>query len=241
MRHPLARALATVGLDSTDVASRLGVDPKTVDRWFTGRVPYPRYRHELARLTGWTERDLWPDAAPREPEPAATEVRLTYAHRSAVQPDTWHRLFQSAEHAIDVITYSGLFLAEDPAVQRIFREKAACGVHIRIGLGDPEGKHVAARGADEGINDVMCARIHNALVLLRPLTRAPGIELRLHDTVLYNSIYRADYDMLINAHVYGAPAAHTPVLSLRRTDSDGMAATYLDSIERIWATARQVD
>ena len=63
MKHPLVRAVRSVGLDAADVAARLGVDPKTVQRWFGGRVPYPRYRAALVDLTGWTERDLWPDVA----------------------------------------------------------------------------------------------------------------------------------------------------------------------------------
>jgi hypothetical protein len=43
----------------------------------------------------------------------------------------------------------------------------------------------------------------------------PGVELRLHTTTLYNSIYRFDGDMLVNAHAYGSPAAQSPVLHLR--------------------------
>ncbi len=77
MRHPLARALQGIGLDMTDVASRLEVDPKTVARWIDGRVPYPRHRAALAQMTGWTERDLWPAAAPSEPTNAASEVLVT--------------------------------------------------------------------------------------------------------------------------------------------------------------------
>jgi hypothetical protein len=84
----------------------------------------------------------------------------------------------------------------------------------------------------------MAARIRHALVLYRPLTDHPGIELRLHDTILYNSIYRADDDLLVNPHVHGCPAAHAPVLHLHKVDDQGMAATYVDSFERVWASAR---
>ncbi|MDT3446744.1 MULTISPECIES: hypothetical protein [unclassified Pseudofrankia] len=45
----------------------------------------------------------------------------------------------------------------------------------------------------------------------------PGVDLRLHTTALYNSIYRFDGHMLVNARVYGAPAAHSPVIHLRET------------------------
>jgi hypothetical protein len=56
--------------------------------------------------------------------------------------------------------------------------------------------------------------------------------------VLYNSIYRADEELLVNAHFYGHPASHAPVVYLRRQGAVGMAATYIESFERVWATSR---
>lgn len=239
MNHPLARALRGVGLDTTDVAARLGVDPKTVHRWLAGRVPYPRHRAALAELTGWAARDLWPELVPPvEPESATHEVRLTYPHRSAVPADAWRRLLAGADHEIGILAYSALFLAEDGAAQRLLRDKAHAGTRVRIVLGDPDGKHVWQRGTEEGIDAVMIARIRNALILYGPLADEPGVELRLHDTVLYNSIYRGDDELLVNTHAYRLPASHAPVLHVRRTRNDGMATTYIDSFERVWATSR---
>lgn len=239
MNHPLARALHGAGLDAVAVAARLGVDPKTVGRWLAGRVPYPRYRVALVELTGWAARDLWPELVrPAAPESAAHEVRVTYPHRSAVPLDAWWRLFAGAEREIGVLAYSGLFLAEDATLVGLMRDKARAGVRVRVALGDPAGRHVTDRGAEERIDDIMAARIRHALHLYAPLATEPGAAIRLHDTILYNSIYRADSELLVNPHAYGCPAAQAPVLHLRRTRDDGMAATYLDSFERIWATAR---
>jgi hypothetical protein len=239
VKHPLARALRGAGVGVSEVAARLDVDPKTVQRWLTGRVPYPRHRAALAELTGWAPRNLWPSATrTAEPDPAPTEVRTAYPHRSAVPLDTWSSLFQRAEHDIGVLAYSGLFLAEDTTAQRVIRDKARAAVRVRIVLGDPDSEHVTQRGTDEGIDEVMIARIRNALILYRPLADEPGVELRLHDTTLYNSIYRADDDLLVNAHLYGCPASHAPVFHLRRAHAEGMADTYLDSFERVWASAR---
>ena len=66
------------------------------------------------------------------------------------------------------------------------------------------------RGADEGIDDLQAAKIRNAMVLYQPLRDIDGIEFRLHRTVLYNSIYRADDQLLVNTHIYGFPAAARP-------------------------------
>jgi DNA-binding transcriptional regulator YdaS (Cro superfamily) len=242
MKHPLARALSGVGLDTADIATRLCVDPKTVQRWMTGRVPYPRHRAALVELTGWTERDLWPQTRRTvDPEAAADEIRTAYAHRSAVPTEAWRYLFEHAEHEIGILAYSSLFLAEDAAAQRVLCDKARAGIRIRIALGDAAGQHIARRGADEGIDTLAGARVRNALILYRPLAIEPGVELRLHDTTLYNSIYRADDNLLINTHIYGRPASGSPVIHLRRTSDNGMAATYLDSFERVWTSARAVE
>ncbi|GIH08086.1 transcriptional regulator [Rhizocola hellebori] len=239
MRHPLARALATVGLDADDVAARLTVDPKTVQRWFAGRLPYPRNRTALANLTGWTVADLWPETIPRlKPDTSADELRVTYPHRSAVPTDVWHRHFANAQHDIGILAFSALFSAEDATILRTLQTKARQGIRVRIALGDHTGTHIARRGADEGIDDIMGAKIRNALVLFRPLTNEPGVEIRLHDTVLYNSIYRSDNDLLVNTHIYSCPAGHAPVLHLRLSHPDGMAAAYMESFERVWAQAR---
>jgi hypothetical protein len=240
VKDPLGRALRSIGMDAVDVAARLSVDPKTVRRWLTGRLPYPRHRAALVELTGWTVRDLWPSLAEPMADAHEDEVRVAYAHRSAVPADAWHGLFERAELAIDVLAYSALFLAEDAATQKVLRDKARAGVKIRMALGDPDGSRVAQRGSDEGIETVMPSRIRNALHLFRPLAAEPGIELRLHDTVLYTSIYRGDEEILVNPHVYGCPASHAPVLLMRRATDDGMVATYLRSFERVWASTRAV-
>lgn len=37
----------------------------------------------------------------------------------------------------------------------------------------------------------------------------------MHSTTLYNSIFRADDELLINTHVCGSPAANSPVVHIR--------------------------
>ncbi|MEU1909281.1 hypothetical protein [Streptomyces hygroscopicus] len=66
------------------------------------------------------------------------------------------------------------------------------------------------------------------------------VEVRLHDTPLYNSIYRFDDDMIVNVHAYGVLAAYTPTMHLRRIDG-AYFNTYIESYERVWASARPAD
>ncbi|MFD2357318.1 hypothetical protein ACFSTC_60655 [Nonomuraea ferruginea] len=81
---------------------------------------------------------------------------------------------------------------------------------MRILLGDPDSAEVAQRGADEESGDGLAAQIRNALVLYRPISGLDNVEIRMHRTVLYNSIYRADDEYLINTHVYGTRAKQRP-------------------------------
>lgn len=239
MKHPLTRALRAAGLDVVDVAAQLDVDPKTVNRWMTGRMPYPRHRAALVRLTGWAAHDLWPGIdAQQNAAPDTGDVLMTYSQRCSVPPDVWRRLFARADRDIGILAYSSLFLAEDAGVQALLRDKARSGVRVRIVLGEANGTQVARRGVDEGLDHVMAARITNALFLFQLLTEEPGVSLRLHDTVLYNSIYFADDELMVNTHAYGCAASSAPVLHLRCANPEGMAATYLDSFERVWATAQ---
>lgn len=77
--------------------------------------------------------------------------------------------------------------------------------------------------------------------MYQPLRRVDGVELRLHRTVLYKSIYRADDQLLVNTHIYNSPAAQAPVLHLRRVAGGDMVATYLESFERVWDDATPLE
>ena len=241
MNEPLRRALLRARLREDDIAARLGVDPKTVRRWLTGRVPYPHNRAAIAELVGADEADLWPDAggllaARTRPD----ELETVYPHRWAVPREVWVQLFGSAQREIAILAYSALFLAEDTGILRILADKSRMGVTVRMALGDPDGPNIAERGEEEGIGDAMPAKIRNALMLYRQLGAEQNIEIRLHRTVLYNSIYRADGQFLVNQHAYGIPAAQAPVFCLRDADGGEMAALYLDSFERVWASSAPV-
>jgi hypothetical protein len=133
-----------------------------------------------------------------------------------------------------------LFLAEDAGILRILADKARVGVSVRIALGDPSCPNVAERGEEEGVGDAMPAKIHNALSLYRSTDGIENSEIRLHRTILYNSIYRADDQLLVNQHVYGIPAAHAPVFTLQRNEGSEMALAYFEAFERVWTSAAEM-
>ena len=224
MNEILRRAMLSAHLDEVDVAARLEVDPKTVRRWLEGRLPYTRHRWALADLLNVSEADLWPALRPRPSRP--DEILTVYPHRSSITRETWQNLFASAKREIGILDYSALFLANDQDILRILIEKANRGARVRIALGDPDIWEVN--------DDALAADIRDALVQYRPLRQVAGIEIHIHRMTLYNSIYRADDELLCGQHAYGVPASRSPVLHLQHRSNDDLAHMYLDSFNQIW-------
>ena len=60
----LRSAMAKAQADIEAITQATGVDPKTVQRWLSGRIPHPRHRWAIATLLGEDEGYLWPAARP---------------------------------------------------------------------------------------------------------------------------------------------------------------------------------
>ena len=219
------------GVTPAKLSEAVQVDPKTIERWIVaGRVPYRRHRYSVAAFFGVDESYIWPGALDQEQVAAAaqSEIVAVYPHRWAVPRETWEHFFAKAEQDIGALVYSGMFMAEDVGVHRLFADRARNGARVRILLGDPDSPHVAERGASEGIDEGMAAKVRNSIVLFRPLQAIENVEIRLHGTTLYNSIYRADDQLLVNTHIYGTMASNAPVFHLRKV----AAATWSAHIWR---------
>lgn len=155
--------------------------------------------------------------------------------RTDVPGHLWTDLLRAARRNVDVLAFAGLFLAEEhsgwlPALTG----KAGTNARIRLLLGDPDSSQLAARDREYSIGGGVAGRVSAVLSYYRQMP--DEVELRLHDTPLYNSIYRFDDEMLVNVHAYGILAAYTPVMHLRRVDG-AFFNTYLESFERVWASA----
>jgi len=220
----LRRALLQAQLSEDDVAARLAVDPKTVRRWTEGRIPYRRHRWELAHLLGRDEVELWPQASPFRPRPR--ELLAVYPHRAKVPVEVWLTLFRSAVQEIDVLADGGDLLDEQAVIMDVLGDRLRAGVKVRICVSAPEGPALANRSAEALAK----------YVALRGLGTA---EIRLHELVVANAVYRADDQMLVAQYIYGVPAEQTPVLHLRRVNGGEMMAVYADSFELVWASAQR--
>jgi transcriptional regulator with XRE-family HTH domain len=237
----LRSVLAQRGVSPESLAAACEVDPKTVGRWLSGRVPHPRHRFTAAQHLRVEETFLWPVPQAGTGRPPAVGIELvgTYANRASVPRELWLSLLQEAETQIDVLVFSGTFFAQtNPHVAGMLAERAAAGVRVRLCFGNPTGQAAAVRGDEEGIGDTLAAKIRASLTYYQNLPATAGCEVRLHDTTLYNSLFRYDGDLLVNPHVWGQPASANPLLHLRRIDSAGWFDNYAQSFKAVWDSAK---
>lgn len=225
------------------LAEACEVDPKTVARWLSGRVPHPRHRFRAAQYLRVEETFLWPVLQPRGGhygDGLGSDLAGTYPDRASVPRETWLTLLREAQQHIDVLVFSGTFFAQtNPRVASMLADRAANGAHVRLCFGDPHGQAVAVRGREEGIGDTLAAKVRASLTYYRPLLAKERCEVRLHDTTLYNSLFRYDDDLLVNPHIFGQPASANPVLHLKHRSATGWFASYAESFDAVWARARR--
>ncbi|PRX90810.1 helix-turn-helix transcriptional regulator [Allonocardiopsis opalescens] len=236
----LRRAMHRAGHDIRSFAAAAEVSTKTVERWLAGTaVPYPRTRYRVAAIVQEDESYLWPDTV-NGASLAGAELVATWPRRNDVPKHLWTELLRAAERDVDLLAYAGLFLTEEhPDWIPTLVAKAQAGARVRLLLGDPDGKQLAFRDTEHRIGGGVAGRVAAVLYYYRE-RMPPSVEVRLHDTPLYNSIYRFDDEMIVNVHAYGVLAAYTPTMHLRRIDG-AYFTTYVESFERVWGSAKPAD
>ncbi|WP_411071255.1 helix-turn-helix domain-containing protein [Streptomyces sp. cmx-4-25] len=226
------------------LAGVTGVDPKSVERWVNlGRTPRRATALAAAEALGEDVHALWPALRQaRAARAVSPELVALYGQRADLPVSVFVDLLSQARQRIDVLVYAAVFLHEAyPRLNDLLRERADDGCVVRIAVGDADDPNVQQRGREEKFGHGIESRCRLALLHYRPLADVPGIELRTHGTTLYNSLYHADDQMLVNAHVWGVNAYGAPVWHLRRHGDGGMFDTYAGSFDAVWETARPVE
>ncbi|MGW3388211.1 XRE family transcriptional regulator [Streptomyces cinereoruber] len=245
MKNERLRAtMAGGGWTFATLAEATGVDPKSVERWVNlGRTPRRVTALKAAETLGEDVHALWPALRQaRAARAVSPELVALYDQRADLPVSVFADLLAAARERIDVLVYAAVFLHEAyPRLNDLLRERAGEGCTVRIALGDADSENVQLRGKEEKFGHGIESRCRLALMHYRPLIGVPGIELRTHGTTLYNSLYRADDQVLANAHAWGVNAYGAPVWHLRRNSAGGMFDTYAESFNAVWETARPVE
>ncbi|MEU2043825.1 XRE family transcriptional regulator [Nocardia niwae] len=235
----LRSAMAAQNLTTRSFAEQLETSAKTVERWVTqGRLPHPGTRLKVAAALHQDETYLWPELlAGSRTNVSMSEVVQIWPARSEVPHDVWRALMRQASQTVEILVYAGGFLVESLDFVNVIRAKSAAGAEIRILLGDEECEAVRQRAREEGLPSLP-QRCRSTLEYLWEVHDLPRVDIRIHQTPLYNSIFRFDGSMLLNTHSYGAYAAKSPVQHLQRVPGGRLFDYYMESFEAVWAVAR---
>jgi transcriptional regulator with XRE-family HTH domain len=235
----LRTAMLAAGLSVDEMAGKVGVDPKTADRWISKeRVPHRLTRQKLTKLLGVKELDLWPTLSnDARPAPIQTELVHVFPSRSAITGAQWQELIDGVRDQMDVLVFSGAFLVEQYNLVSVIKAKVAAGVRFRLLVGDERSPAVIQRAIDEGTPGGLEGRVQLMRRYLSEVTYLDGVEVRTHGTILYNSIYRFDDQLLVNGHAHGALAGQSPVMLLKYRPDGPMWHHYVRSFERVWNDA----
>ncbi|MBA2558626.1 MAG: XRE family transcriptional regulator [Propionibacteriales bacterium] len=239
----LRAAFDEAGFTMESVARQAEVDPKTVQRWLSGRVPHPRHRWTVAQLLDENEEFLWPGARRRQAGAlgAAAEVVAAYPYRADMDAGRWRSLITNAEHQIDLLGYTLYFLPQQhPQLVDVLLDKCQRGCKIRVAVADPASDNVRRRDEEERDPITLVARIQSSLQSFKPLLACEAADLRFQDAPLYNSVFRFDDEMLVTPHLYATSGHAAPLLHLRRLGPSGLFSRFAAHFEAIWADSRPI-
>jgi hypothetical protein len=233
----LRAAMLKAGLTTNALGEAAGVDPKTCERWVSqGRTPQRANAGRAAMALREDISYLWPEIEHgRRQQGMHPDLVAVYSSRAEAPLGIWRAMFEQAAREISILVYAAVFVHELwPDFNRLLRAKADSGCRVRVLLGDPGCEAVTRRGQEEKYGHGIASRCQQALMYYAPLIGFPGVEIHQHDTTLYNSIYRGDDQMVINAHRFGINAHATPVLHLRRAAESGLFDGYAESFDDVW-------
>lgn len=232
--------MVSKGLTTRELAASTGMDVKTVERWLsTGRTPHRSIAYRAAEALSEDLAYLWPTIEQgRRQQRGNSELIAAYPTRTDAPLAMWRTMFEQAAEHIGILVYAAVFLYESlPDFNEMLAAKAAAGCRVRVLLGDADSPAIFARGQEEKYGHGIESRCRVALMHYRPLISA-GVEVHLHDTTLYNSLYIGDDRMIVNAHVFGMNAYGAPVYHLRRAGQGGLFDSYAQSFEAVWDCSR---
>jgi hypothetical protein len=243
MNDRLRIAMTSACIEAESLARKVGVDPKTVQRWLGGRVPHPRHRWKICDLLGQSEQYIWPQVILGVSGVLHTsEVVSAYAHRADSPSQLWTGMLEGARSNIDLLGYSMSFFPEQHSgLAQLLDEKCARGLQMRVSLADPEGPEVAARDNLERLGGTLPSRIRATVVHFESLFANAGVEIRFHGVPLYNAIYRFDDQMLVTPYLYQLRGFQHPLFHLKRLGSAGIFEAYAQQFEAIWTESRPVE
>ncbi|MFB8174135.1 XRE family transcriptional regulator [Kitasatospora purpeofusca] len=244
LNNELRQAMAEARLTPRQLAGRIGVTPKTVERWVADAslVPHQKNQTDACAALGVDEQVIWPNAVRAAIKTGPDrEVLATYPYRSACPRSVWGQLIEGSEKEIFLAGYTNYFVwLEQPELHRTLRRKAESGCRVRFLLGDPESETTSQRERIEDVALTVSTRIRITLENLAKLSGVEGVEVRFSSADdganhVGLSVFRFDNDALVTPHLARVVGHDSPMLHLRKCQARGIFDRFADHAEELWS------
>lgn len=202
--------MESAGLSPRQLALRVGVSGKTVERWVSDSelIPHARNREDASKALGVDEEMIWPKAVRERIKTGGDrEIIHSYPYRSACPSTVWAELTEKAKEDLFFAGYTNYFLwTQMPDFLGTIRKKAGEGCRVRFLVGDPNGDVTRQREVIEDVALTVSTRIRITLENLAKLTEVDGVEARFSsadDAVNHVSlsVFRFDNEALVTPHL----------------------------------------
>ena len=243
MNAALRSAMSDARLSPRSLAVRIGVTPKTVERWLADAelVPHARNRTDACQALKVDEQMIWPKAVQdRVKSGHDRELVQAYPYRSACPSTVWGELVEHATEQIYLAGYTNYFFwLEQPAFVETLRRKIDAGCRVRFLLGEPGGEVTRQRETVENVALSVSTRIRITMEHLERLGPADGLEARFssHEDAANHvslSVFRFDQHVMVTPHLARLVGHDSPLLHLRRQGGGGMFDRFVEHAEELW-------
>lgn len=244
MNTALRSAMADAKLSARQLALRVGVSGKTVERWIADAelIPHAQNREDACKALGVNEEMIWPKAIKdRVKTGGDREIVQTYPYRSACPSTVWGELIGKASNELFFAGYTNYFLwLEQPTFANTLRLKAQSGCRVRFLLGDPDSEITQHREEIEDVALTVSTRVRITLENLKKLGSVEGIETRFSATAdaanhVSLSVFRFDNQALVTPHLARLVGHDSPLLHLRKYSDGGMFDRFAEHAEELWS------
>lgn len=235
--------MAEAHVTPRQLAARVGVTAKSVERWIADeeRTPHAQNRLDTCRVLGVDEQMIWPEAVTTRVKVGNDrELVHSYPYRSACPSTVWSRLVNDTTRDMLLGGYTNYsFWTQVPDFAGIVRRKVVSGCRVRFLIGDPEGEITRQREEVEAAALTVSTRIRITLEQLDRLGPLEGLEARFSeasDAVNHVglSVFQFDHDALVTPHLARVIGHDSPMLHLRRQGDGGMFDRFKDHAEELW-------
>ncbi|KPI06852.1 hypothetical protein OK074_4033 [Actinobacteria bacterium OK074] len=237
-------------LSPRQLALRVGVSGKTVERWIADAdlIPHAQNREDACMALGVNEEMIWPKAIKERVKTGGDrEILHSYPYRSACPSTVWRELVSNSSEELFFAGYTNYFLwLEQPTFANTLRQKAESGCRVRFLLGDPECEVTRQREQIEDVALTVSTRIRITLENLAKLGPVQGIETRFSATMdaanhVSLSVFRFDNQALVTPHLARLVGHDSPLLHLRRHGDSGMFDRFAEHAEELWSRGAPVE